>query len=61
MAIKIQTLPAVTYKDGTYQYIGRISCSVIGEMYDGIKVWQDSTGKQWTRHKLSGKYFFCEL
>ena len=55
------------YKDGKwelsdpYDYNNRITCTVCGEMCDGVKVWADEKGKQFTRQKLYGKYYFCEM
>lgn len=65
--VRIERLPVAFYQDGKwnlsdpYSYENRIECSVIGEMSDGTKVWEDSTGKQYTRQNFFGKYYFCKM
>lgn len=62
-----ETLPTAIYRDGKwelsdpYDYNNRKTCKVCGEMCDGVKVWADENGKQYTRQKLFGKYYFCEM
>ena len=67
MKQRVETLPTAIYRDGKwvlsdpYDYTTRKTCKVYGEMSDGVKVWQDENGKQYTRQKLFGKYYFCEM
>ena len=62
-----ESLPTATYKDGKwilsepYNPKNYVTCSVIGEMSDGAKVWVNDNGKQFTRQKIYGKYYFCEM
>lgn len=62
-----QTLPVAYYENGhwtlsePYNYDNRITCVPYGEMSDGTMVWEDSEGKQYTRNKFFGKYYFCEM
>ena len=67
MKRRVENLPTATYTGGKwhlsdpYDMTNRITCSVYGEMSDGTKVWTDESGKQYTRQKIFGKYFFCEM
>ena len=67
MKQRTETLPTAIYQDGKwelgepYDISNRKTCSVIGEMNDGTKVWQDENGKQFSRQKIFGKYYFCEM
>ena len=37
----------------------KITCEVIGEMSDGVKIWQDTTTKeQYFCCRMLGKYYF---
>ena len=62
-----QTLPIATYKNGKwhltepYEPENRITCTVIGEMCDGTLVWEDENGKQFSRQRFFGKYYFCVM
>lgn len=62
-----QNLPVVYYEKGKwvftspYDYNTRISCKPYGEMSDGTMIWEDEEGKQYTRNKFFGKYYFCEI
>lgn len=62
-----ETLPTAIYEDGKwvlsepYDIKKRKTCSVIGEMCDGLKVWADEEGNQFTRQKIYGKYYFCTM
>ena len=44
-----------------YEPNDRITCTVYGEMSDGVKVWTDENGKQYTRQRFFGKYYFVEM
>lgn len=67
MKQRSETLPTAIYKNGKweisepYDYDCQKTCSVIGEMADGQKVWVDDNGNQFTRQKLFGKYYFCTM
>jgi len=67
MKARSEALPTAIYKNGKwelgapYDYNSRAVCSVYGEMQDGTKVWVDEFGKQFTRQKIFGKYYFCEM
>lgn len=65
--MRTQTLPIAYIKDGCwvlsepYEPANRISCNPYGEMSDGTMVWADANGKQYTRQRFFGKFFFCEM
>lgn len=67
MKQRIETLPIAIYRDGKWKLsepfdmAARKTCRVIGEMCTGSKVWEDADGKQYTRQKVFGKYYFCEM
>lgn len=67
MKQRAETLPTAFYKEGKwelaepYDIKNRKTCSVIGEMCDGTRVWADETGKQFSRQKIFGKYYFSEM
>lgn len=42
----------------TYAATRRIRCEVIGEMSDGSKVWEDSTGEQYFAIRADGSWYF---
>ncbi len=65
--MKKNRLPVARYKNGRwaldepYEENNRITCTPYGEMSDGTMVWADENGKQYTRQKFFGKYYFCEM
>lgn len=67
MKQRTQTLPIAAYKNGKwelsepYEPENRITCTVVGEMCDGTIVWEDNKGKQFSRQKFFGKYYFCKM
>lgn len=67
MKIRTETNPIAKYTSNgwvfsePYEIENRVSCTVQGEMSDGTKVWVDKNGKQYTRNKLFGKYYFVEM
>ena len=62
-----ESLPTGKYINGElvlnppYDWTKEVICTPYGEMSDGTMVWQDETGKQYTRNKFFGKYYFIEL
>jgi len=62
-----QTLPVAYIENGKwvltepYDPSNRITCSPYGEMSDGTMVWENAEGKQFTRCRFFGKYYFCEM
>lgn len=67
MKKRVETLPTAIYKNGKwclsepFEPENRITCSVVGEMCDGALVWEDENGKQFSRQRFFGKYYFCEM
>lgn len=67
MKNRVENLPTARYENGKwnlsepFEIENRITCSVIGEMCDGTKVWQDDNGNQYSRQKIFGKYYFCVI
>lgn len=65
--MKKQTLPTAIYISGEwhiaepYNREKYITCEIYGEMADGCKVWVDANGKQYTRQKIYGKYYFVTI
>jgi hypothetical protein len=40
----------------------KITCEVVGEMNDGVKVWRDiESGKQYGLLRMLGKYYFYKF
>lgn len=67
MKIRRESLPLAKYERGevvlsnAYGDVNYITCTPYGEMADGTMVWTDENGKQYTRNKFFGKYFFFEM
>lgn len=67
MKQRTENLPTAIYKNGEwvlsepYDINSRKTCTVVGEMCDGLKVWADEEGNQFTRQKIFGKYYFCTM
>lgn len=69
-AMRKETLPTGRYEGGKWvlndAYTPNwenefITCAPYGEMQDGTLVWADKYGKQYTRQKIWGRFFFIEL
>lgn len=62
-----QTLPTGKWNNGRleigspYDPDGYITCEIVGQMQSGEMVWEDESGKQYTRNRIHGKYYFIEL
>jgi len=62
-----QTLPVAEYVNGKWfldephEPNNRITCEAYGVMDDGAIVWEDSNGKQYTRARFFGKFYFCKM
>lgn len=65
-----ETLPTGKYEHGKFVYSNPYTtkqetvfttCTPYGEMQDGTMVWADREGRQYTRQKVSGRFFFVEL
>ena len=67
MKVRTERLPVAKYINGKWNlsepYDGenRIYCSVVGQMCDGSLVWEDENGKQYSRQRFFGKYYFCVM
>lgn len=67
MTMRRETLPTGKHEDGKmvlsspYDPEHEITCTPYGEMSDGTMVWEDKSGKQYTRNKFYGKYYFIEI
>lgn len=65
--MKKNRLPVAKYENGKwmlsepYDFDNRIVCTPYGEMSDGTMVWESENGKQYTKQKFFGKYYFCEM
>jgi hypothetical protein len=65
-----ETLPTARYEKGklvlSNPYTPKratvfTTCTPYGEMQDGTLVWADREGRQYTRQKAFGRFFFVEL
>lgn len=65
-----ETLPTGRYEHGKLMLCNPYTtkpetvfttCTPYGEMQDGTMVWADREGRQYTRRKFRGQFFFVEL
>lgn len=65
-----ETLPTAKVESGRIALLappydpegkGLVTCTPYGEMEGGLLVWADDQGKQYTRNRIYGKYYFVEL